>query len=246
MPLDGALALSTTCDHAGPLARSVADARLIYQVLAQRAAPVAHVQRPRFGVPVAHLDGWLMPEVRVQWEQACARLVAAGAELVPVSAEFGLADAINCFNTIREPESALIHAEAIETSIDLFDAGLRQFLLRGRDMRAVDYLAAQRQRAQMQDQTHTVLRDVDAILMPTTPCVAPPIGTIKITLERGDESLRAAVIRLTVHFALTGVPAISLPYARLGGMPLGLQLACGLHEDAWLLNLASWAEAALV
>ena len=43
VPLDGALALSVTCDHGGPLTRTVADARLMLSVLAGQdvAAPIS-------------------------------------------------------------------------------------------------------------------------------------------------------------------------------------------------------------
>ena len=52
IPLGGALPLSWTCDHAGPLARTVADATLLYEVLSARSAAHGTVaRRPRFAVP---------------------------------------------------------------------------------------------------------------------------------------------------------------------------------------------------
>ena len=54
IPLGGALHLSWTCDHAGPLARSVDDAALLYEAMSGRRTEHGTVaRRPRFAVPAA-------------------------------------------------------------------------------------------------------------------------------------------------------------------------------------------------
>ncbi|MGE0803834.1 MAG: amidase, partial [Lautropia sp.] len=72
IPLDGALPLSWTCDHAGPITRCVDDAALLFDVLAGRgtgygggpADAVGGNRRPRLGVPRRWLEGRLAPAVR--------------------------------------------------------------------------------------------------------------------------------------------------------------------------------------
>ena len=47
----------------------------------------------------------------------------------------------------------------------------------------------------------------------------------------------------TEIFNVTGQPAVSLPLAlSSGGLPIGVQLAAPLGEDARLLSLAAWFE----
>jgi len=56
IPLDGALYLSWTCDHAGPLGLSVADCALMFEVMARRSVRHGVVARkPRLAVPLSWL-----------------------------------------------------------------------------------------------------------------------------------------------------------------------------------------------
>ena len=62
IPLSGALGLSWTCDHAGPLANSVDDAAIVFDVLSRRSTRHgATPRRPRLGVPRKWLAGRLAP-----------------------------------------------------------------------------------------------------------------------------------------------------------------------------------------
>jgi aspartyl-tRNA(Asn)/glutamyl-tRNA(Gln) amidotransferase subunit A len=246
VPLDGALPLSWTCDHAGPLTRTVDDARVRFDVLANtrtRLTPVKDIA-PRFGVLPRFLDGWLTPEVRASWDDFLVRVRRAGAKLIELEpAHF--AEASACFSVIREPQSAYIHRAALESAPEKFHDQVRPFLLRGRDAKTIDYFAAFEQRARIRDGMDAVLSKCDAFLLPTAPCVAPPIGTSEVELERGRESLRAAVIRLTVPFSLCGHPCVSLPFVWLNGLPLGAQIATAINDDAGALSLARWVERAV-
>jgi aspartyl-tRNA(Asn)/glutamyl-tRNA(Gln) amidotransferase subunit A len=75
IPLDGGLYLSWTCDHAGPLARSVADCALLFEVMAQRSVQHGSVARkPRLAVPRAWLQGRLEAGVREVFERIVSGL----------------------------------------------------------------------------------------------------------------------------------------------------------------------------
>ncbi|NDA56694.1 MAG: amidase, partial [Betaproteobacteria bacterium] len=82
IPLAGALHLSWTCDHAGPLALDSADCALLYEVMAQRSAAHGTVGRaPRLGIPVDWLAPRLADEVAQAFEQQLASLRSKGAEI---------------------------------------------------------------------------------------------------------------------------------------------------------------------
>jgi Asp-tRNA(Asn)/Glu-tRNA(Gln) amidotransferase A subunit family amidase len=74
---------------------------------------------------------------------------------------------------------------------------------------------------------------VDVLALPTVPTVAPPIaGPIN--------GMR--ILRNTWVFNASGVPALSLPCGRAGGLPIGLQLVAARQQDARLLGIAAaWA-----
>jgi Asp-tRNA(Asn)/Glu-tRNA(Gln) amidotransferase A subunit family amidase len=70
------------------------------------------------------------------------------------------------------------------------------------------------------------LDDVDALVLPTVPTTAQPIGSTSLTVSGRTLPLRALMLRLPQLCNPTGHPAISLPCGRpAGGLPGGLQLA---------------------
>jgi amidase len=89
--------------------------------------------------------------------------------------------------------------------------------------------------------------EIDVLLLPSTALCAVPTGSIdgrtaNFTLARWNEdSYRFAPY--TELFNVTGQPAISLPLAQSHeGLPIGVQLAARLGEDATLISLAGWFE----
>jgi len=91
------------------------------------------------------------------------------------------------------------------------------------------------------------LQSIDVLLLPTTSQCALPTGSIDGRTANFD------LVRWNVDsygyapytelFNVTGQPAISLPLAQsASGLPIGVQLAAPLGEDARLLTLAAWME----
>jgi Asp-tRNA(Asn)/Glu-tRNA(Gln) amidotransferase A subunit family amidase len=76
------------------------------------------------------------------------------------------------------------------------------------------------------------LADVDLVLTPTLPCVAPRIGAG----GTGDLDVREALIRFTYPFSLLGWPALALPCGSgEDGLPVSLQIAAPAGKDALVL-----------
>lgn len=242
VPLDGALALSVTCDHGGPIARTVADARLMLSVLAGRDLAARPVTVPRFGVPWRFLEGRLDAGVRASFEALVDRLGATGARVTSVP----LPDVdrlMAAYAPLTRPEAAWVHREALDADPDLFQPVIRDGLLDGRRYTAVEYLAAREIRHQAWRRIEAVLSGVDAMLLPTTPLPAPLRGREKVRVESGELAHRSAFLPLTAPFSVVGVPAATVPMGEVNGLPVGVQIVTRTGADARLLDFAAWVEA---
>jgi amidase len=88
---------------------------------------------------------------------------------------------------------------------------------------------------------------IDVLLLPTTADLPVRTGqidgrTAAFDLDRWNQD-SYGYAPYTEIFNVTGQPAISLPLAvSSGGLPIGVQLAAPMGEDARLLSLAAWFE----
>jgi amidase len=117
----------------------------------------------------------------------------------------------------------------------------------GRQSTALDYVRARRAlTAATRDLAHA-FESIDVLLLPTTATTAVRTGqidgrTAAFDLDRWNKD-SYGYAPYTEIFNVTGQPAISLPLAVSGtGLPIGVQLAAPLGEDARLLSLAAWFE----
>ena len=78
------------------------------------------------------------------------------------------------------------------------------------------------------------------LCMPTTPFPAPLKGQPMSALE----PVRARILGLAAHGGLTGVPQVSVPGAKVDGLPVGLSIVGGHGSDATLVAVARALEAA--
>lgn len=247
VPLDGCIPLSPTLDTACAITRSVRDAVLLHEVLADR--PVRRLPRPpgrwRLGVPRTLMLEALEPTVARRFEAALSGLRAAG---YPIE-EFDLPEltelpALQTHCNFPAAESWAWHRTLIEAHEARYDPRVARRIRSGQDMRAADYLALQRARAEWIERVQARIAGFDALLSPTVPCVAPPIAQI----ADDDEAffrLNALLLRnpSVVNF-LDGC-ALSLPCPPAGDWPVGLMLWAGAGQDDVLLSLALAVEATL-
>lgn len=244
VPLDGALPLSLTCDHGGPLARSVADAALMVAVLAGDVpAPVVPRRPSRFGVPLSLLRDRLGTSVRHAFEGWIDMARRAGIDVVDLELP-AAGSALDVFRAIQMPEAFRVHEAAIDREPESFTAPVRAQIEAGASVTAADEAAARETRAAMVDAFDATIGRVDALVLPAVPVPAPERGSEHVVLESGRALLRPSFLHLTVPFSLTGLPVLSVPFAKVDGLPVGLQLVGPRGSDDGLLALGAWLEAA--
>jgi Asp-tRNA(Asn)/Glu-tRNA(Gln) amidotransferase A subunit family amidase len=112
---------------------------------------------------------------------------------------------------------------------------------------AVDYVRARRALTAATRDMADVFKRFDVLILPTTAELPPQIGqidgrTAAFDLERWNSD-SYGYAPYTEIFNVAGQPAISLPLEMSSaGLPIGVQLAAPLGEDAKLLSLAAWLE----
>ncbi|MGO4395839.1 amidase [Variovorax sp. M-6] len=242
IPLEGALHLSWTCDHAGPLAHSVADCALLFEVLAARRVEMKRIARaPRFAVPATWLRGRLSVEVRAHFEQTLKHLAALGAGLVEVATP-QLPRASQCFTDIVQAEAAWVHRDALGHGGVGFSEVVMPPLLRGQTLNAGDYIGALNTRAAIAAELDAILAGCDAMLLPTAAVVPPLRGQTQVQVESGTMTVREAVLGQTLPFSLVGVPALSIPTGLIDGLPVSLQVVAARGTDDALLHQGQWLQ----
>lgn len=252
-PADGTVPLSRQLDHLGPIARTVTDAWLLHETLMGRApAPNARLEaRPlagaRFGLLRGYFAERLDTDVEAVFEAAVETLRRAGAvvealeipharEIAPVYLHLVLADA------------AAYHAETLERRPDDYTPNVRIRLEMGRYLLAEDYVRALRGREVIAREIDEALVGRDALLCPTMPVPAPPLGATMVAVGHGlTEPVRNAMLRLTQPFNVGRQPALTVPCGRVqtSGLPVGLQLAGARGHTSGLLGVGLSVERAL-
>jgi len=274
----GVVAFASSLDQAGPITKTVRDAAIMLRSMAgPDAKDTTCVDRPvpdyeaaigksvkglRIGIPKEYrLDG--MPaEIEKIWQQGCAWLKSAGAELVDVSlphtkyalpAYYIVAPAEASSNLarydgvrygLRAPGRDITDMYE-KTRAEGFGAEVRRRVMIGTYVLSAGYYDAYYLRAQ---QVRTLIKrdfeqcfeaGVHAMLTPATPSAAFGIG------EKGGadpvEMYLNDVFTVTVNMA--GLPGIAVPAGSdAQGLPLGLQLIGRPFDEETLFSLGEVIE----
>jgi aspartyl-tRNA(Asn)/glutamyl-tRNA(Gln) amidotransferase subunit A len=155
-------------------------------------------------------------------------------------------DALNAAaRTIQLPEALAVWKAYLGHRED-FGADVLALLDQGREVRAVDYLDAQRQRRRMRAEFAKLWDRVDCIFTPATPMPAPKIGQQEVRIDGATEEVRTAATRLTRGMNALGLPALSMPCGfTKSGLPIGLQIIAAARAEDTLLRVAAAMEDAL-
>ncbi|MGB9112944.1 MAG: amidase, partial [Acidimicrobiales bacterium] len=131
-------------------------------------------------------------------------------------------------------EASVAHSARLRARPNDFGADVRERLVLGSALGSLAYAEARATIGQLRIDLLRRLEDVDAIVMPTVPIVAPLLEE-----AMGDERLPSLLVRCTRLANVTGVPALSLPVPGVD-LPVGLQILA--RDDEHVLAVASAVE----
>src|SRR5712691_4990724 len=247
VPLEGAFPLSTTLDSIGPLAPTAACCATVFQILAgEEPRPIAAAALPglRLGVPKNYMLEDLDVEVMHAFEATMLRLSHRGAKVVELAVpEFDEAAKANVGGGISPPEAYAIHRQWIDREQE-FDPRVRERIVRGGSVLAADYIELLATRARLARSFTPANYDVDVLVMPTVPRIAPPMEP----LERSAENFRLAngnMLRNTYLINFLDGCALTVPIHPAREAPVGLMVAGFSGEDERVLSAGLAIEAGL-
>lgn len=245
LPCDGIVPLSTTLDHVGPMARSVADVSLMFNAMSAHSHPLRvaeHERRYVFGVPEPYFCERLHPDVRSALDRTRQTLTRAGHEVRRVVIEHAARTA-DVYLHIVLPEASWYHAPMLSAQPDRYSPGVRLRLEMGRYLLAEDYVRAMQLREVLRTAVNDALKGCDALLLPAQPIPAPELGSATVDVDGSREPVRATMLRLTQLFNITGHPSIALPAGTTNdGWPIGIQLVGHADATSQLLEVAATVE----
>lgn len=256
--VDGMAPLSPSLDHAGVLARSVADANLLLWGMAGL-NPGDPTSRPYKSLPllravIPNLDGWKVlidadfsmsdvhEDVAIVLEKVVEAFRGSRARVEEATIT-GLVGGAEAAMTVIQAEASFVHRNRMRRSPQRFGAEVRTKLERGLSVTGVQVAEALQRRQQLRWQFRRVIDHATLLLTPTCPIPATRLDDDPRSVSGLHPSGSRSFSRFTRPFNLLGLPAISVPagWSR-DGLPIGVQLIAGPWQEARLLIAAAVLE----
>ena len=251
----GSFPFVSSLDVLGPIARSVDDLALCYDVMqgSDQEDPVSccrdveptsrlldrGVEGLRIATAVGHFSRNSEPEVL----QAVGRV----AQSLDVRRQIEIPEAQRAraaAQVISAAEGAALHLDRLRAQANNYDPIVRDRLLAGAATPAAWVIKAQQFRRWYKDQVLQLFKSVDVILAPATPCRAPKIGQQVLDIEGETVPLRPALGIFTQPISFIGLPVVTVPIWIDGGLPLGVQIITAPWREDLGLRVASYLERA--
>jgi aspartyl-tRNA(Asn)/glutamyl-tRNA(Gln) amidotransferase subunit A len=249
----GVIPLSVTHDCVGPLARTVADAGILFRAIVgggngkgekeqRRGSSARKLSKFRLGIPREFFFDVISSEVGKSFDAAVRSIRGLGTKIKEVSIPL-LAQTEKAGNRIAWAEASHYHQQSgwFPSRAGEYGEDVRSRLEMGTKVLAVEYLEALEERTTVISQLREVMekKAIDALVVPTTPIAAPLIGEENTRVGKMEHPTRALLLRLNRPANLAGLPAITVPCGFTAeGLPMGLQIIGGEQNEQLLLDVA--------
>ena len=249
----GAMPLAPALDTVGVIARHVEDLALTLGVLAgpdPRDPAASSVPVPnyvaRLGDPIVGVrlgvDAALIAEAHPQVQRMVGEVSAILIKLGLRRATCRFTDwqtLDHLVQLVQLPDASAAHSVFLRTRPTDYGPQVRARAEVGHFISAVDHLTALRARGLILKRTLAeTFKDVDVAILPI---LADPLPTIAELDVGGGPQVQAAmgrVVKYTRPINYLGLPTLTLPIPRSGGLPNGVQLIGKPYAEALLLAIA--------
>lgn len=237
VPKDGALTMSPSMDHVGPMSRTVAEAALTFDVVAGRSGDGASTRllgQSVAGLRIGYARNWfagdaqVMPAVLAAMDAAVSKLSELGA----VVSEIELPD----YPAIEIAAAAILHKESFDFHVGELREhpeayGRRAFLslAAGFAITPAELAAARTIGRDFAQAVDRVLGAHDVIIT---------VGALTTALEAAPFEKEAVWTPMrTIGFNVSGHPVLAVPVGFNDGLPIGMQIVGRHHDEARVIQV---------
>ena len=246
----------------GPIARTVADAALLLDVMTGNQPGdmytlpplpagetfLGYASRPpgllRIGRTMRHPigDGTVHPDCAAAYQDASELLASLGHEVVELDSPFG-PDLVPPFEVLWYAHATLAPvAPDQEQQLRPFTQYMRE---RGREVNAEQLIQAQGYLQFMVRAALGVLNGFDAVLTPTLAAPPVPVGYFEEVPPPENFERQKRFAPFAATFNVSGQPAVNVPlYWNSAGLPIGVMLAGRMGAEGTLISLSAQLESA--
>jgi aspartyl-tRNA(Asn)/glutamyl-tRNA(Gln) amidotransferase subunit A len=252
----GAIPLSWSLDHLGPMTRTVNDAALVLQVIAgYDPQDPGSIDEPvpdygadiegataalRLGIPRDYFYESLHPDIQTALQAALgvlAKLTRTQRDVPPLAADASYASIMDPYVAILSAEAYEFHRDYVAKSPELYQVATLQRIRAGAAVTLSAYLQSRRRLDQARYAAARYFADVDLLITPTM--TVPPFALSELGDPDSARPLELRMLHNTRPLNLLGLPAISVPCGfSAQHLPLGLQISGPPGGEATVLRLA--------
>jgi len=262
----GLIAMASSLDQIGPLAKTVECVKLIFDVIrgwdkmdsTTVTNPKSQYQNLRMGIPKEYFTKGIDAKVKERVEKTIKKFEKLGFKIkqvslphtdyalavyyiiMPAEVSANLARYDSIKYGLQKPDKDLLD-QYLKTRAKGFGDEVRRRIMLGTYVLSAGYWEAyygkaQQVRAVIKKDFQRVFKQVDVLLAPTTPTPAFKIG------EKQDPLSMYLSDIYTVSANLAGLPAISIPCGKLENLPIGFQIIGPQFQDDLVFKTAKLYE----
>jgi aspartyl-tRNA(Asn)/glutamyl-tRNA(Gln) amidotransferase subunit A len=250
--------LSPSLDHVGCITRSAWDTSVVMEYIAgwdpldetskRKKVPVytkiiekSTMKGIRIGIPKKYFFDHVYPQVESLFYNFIETLGSAGSIIVYDLDLHNTEKYHRAWQEIRLAEASEIHMKWLNTRQDDYSYEVREMLVQGTKVSAVDYISAVNTVRKLRKEFLSILNyKVDVIMVPTTIIPAPRFDEQTVNIDTNTVvQTREALLQNTILFNSIGLPAISIPIGLTkDNMPVAAQIIGPPFKEEKILSIA--------
>lgn len=230
VPLDGVIKLSPSFDTIGLFTQDLSGMELAAELLVPDWNARQVSRKPVLGIPKGIYMELMSDEVRAVYTAQIQSLERLGYQVKQVQMPWD--DELIYGNAILrfiQGELAREHVERFKTYEQDYGSNVREAILSGAAISEEELAECRQLQLELRDRIKNLMEQEGIDLW-----VSPAQGGVAPKLEEGNTGWSG----MTAVWGFAGCPAISIPAADIGGLPLGFQCVGSYGEDEWLLARA--------
>ncbi|MGN6347669.1 MAG: amidase [Candidatus Nitrosocosmicus sp.] len=253
--------LSPSLDHVGCITKNVKDVSIILNAICKKrfkknngkiiSQSISHTcKRNRknkeivLGIPQNYFLDFLDSEVEFVFYNFIRNLSSSKIKIEDIKLH-NTENYFKSWKNVRLAEASQIHQRWINSRELDYSKEVRNMLVKGSRVLAIDYIYANHIVKQIRKEYVSLMEyKIDALITPTTIITAPYLDEGSVMIKDCSMNIREALLRNTIIFNSLGLPAISIPvgFTSKNGLPVGLQIIGPPFGDQMILNIANYFE----